>query len=229
MMTAQLTAKELGKMQNLKYSNTDNEIKVQEALKNPNFENPLYTIEPDHSINIYAIGLEKSNNYINDEHKAIVNNMLNVLHNNINARVFHLDKDIIPLMLNTNNTIFKREIPFVSFFINNDIDIPQTNIRIKGIFISKEMSQNINPSDDFMIFLMFLNKKTPFNYYKYTSFLVEDKNKFMPSTTLPSNKEEMTGEKLVNKFTKNFVCNFLDLLNNKEDIEIVNISYQQNN
>jgi hypothetical protein len=152
------------------------------------------------------------------------------------TKVFKIDEKIVIPLLNTENKISLRKLPFTNVFIDAHISLPE--VEILGINIvrcktsddneetvtflrdakDEEEREEEEEADDILITFVGLDKRDGGNFYSY----------------FPLCKDAVKGHvrpelEFLDPIIKNFVVNFLDLLDAK-DVEVVqrNITREHN-
>jgi len=180
-------------------------------------------LEPLQYANSYIKSLIIVNKFNDDYHKGIVSDMDLILNEEEEARVIHLEKESIPILLATDNSIFFREMPFNYFFINNDIRFSDLGATVKGIFgINNEKTPHKNK--DIGIMILYVLDDSMAGFYDSFSFNTIENHQF----TKLSKEEEKLAMK-IRKRISNFICNFLDMLTEKSEVEVIEVDYKTNN
>lgn len=147
------------------------------------------------------------------------------------VKIFNVDKSIQDLLLNTNNQIFPRKMPYKHIFINIEIDFGTLNI--KGIFVAEMAPQpEIKLSHRIRLFVFSWgidNEDGALFFTKKSIAFEEDFNKFDDYMDDLNSFESLFYDqnimKNVDKYSEIMplvVCNFLDFLNNP-NVKIINV------
>lgn len=127
-------------------------------------------------------------------------------------RLVEVEEDIMPLIVNTDNKIFYRNLFFPSIFLNNEIKFE--HVLIKGILICEN---SIN--EDYDITAVCLDLRD-YGFYTVMFNLVE-KNE---DRSLLQTKNDVKFSKRLNDYLRKIICSFVDLVEgNDEDIDVVEI------
>lgn len=151
---------------------------------------------------------------------------------NIELRLVELEKDLIPLVENTDNKIFYRHLFFPSIFINNDFYYE--GLIVKGIYItecySKEGSNTYTlhwpVPNDYAIFLVAADIDIGCEFYSCFAMV----NKTI-GDNFTDTSEEQSKIRRLNNYVRLMICNIIDMVEgNDEDLETVTIktSHEQN-
>ena len=154
----------------------------------------------------------------------ILGNESNVDINN-ELRLIELDKDLVPLVENTDNKIFFRPLFFPSIFINNDFRFEE--LIIKGIYITEchaekgTASYSLHHPDlnDYAIFVVAVDPNEGFEYHLSIALL----DKTMGLHYLDSNAEN-NKLKRCSEYIRTLICNVIDIVEgNTDDLSVVTI------
>lgn len=172
------------------------------------FAKSIKDIDPENN-QVYK-GLKEFGEYVSKITDQDVNKYL---------RLVEVEEDIIPLIVNTDNKIFYRNLFFPSVFLNNEIKFE--HVVIKGMLIS---DNNINGDYDVTAICLDLRD---YGFYTIMFSLVRhDEDRSLLET-----KEDMEFSSRLNDYLRKIICNFVDLVEgNDEDIDVVTIetSNEQN-
>lgn len=151
---------------------------------------------------------------------------------NNELRLVELEKDLIPLVENTDNKIFYRHLFFPSIFINNDFNFE--GLIVKGIYITECYSESDlnnytlhwpNPND-YAIFIVAADIDIGCEFY--TCFAMVNR---IIGENFTDTSEERTRMRRLSDYARILICNIIDMVEgNDEDLEIVtiNTSKEQN-
>jgi len=145
---------------------------------------------------------------------------------NSELRLIELDKDLINIVENTDNSVFCRPLFFPSIFINNDFHFE--DLIIKGIYITECYSRpgsnkymlHSTESNDYAIFIVAVDTEIGCEFY--TCFtLVND----TVGADFTDTKEEDKKMKRLCDYAKILICNIIDMVEGNEDeLDIVTIN-----
>lgn len=154
----------------------------------------------------------------------------------VKAKLIHIDKDLLPSIINTDNDIFYRNTGLPVMFINQDFHYK--DYLIKGILISntKELAEHMHPNDLLDLFIKnpdqakdFLQKMEDLMImvvFIDTSLEVPEENflTFSLNGETYTNKDyrQHTYDKSLRKFVSVLACNILDFMNH--DTETITIN-----
>lgn len=135
----------------------------------------------------------------------IIENLNNLIDENVNnnLRIIELDKNIIPLILNTDNKIFYRHLFFKTIFINNQFEFE--DMTIKGILVN-------DIENNYFITLPIIHNKTMEITLEFFYLISKRKDKLL-------------------EYIKEIVLNIVDLVEaNDEDLDtiIIETTKEQN-
>lgn len=142
---------------------------------------------------------------------------------NKELRLVELEKDLIPLVENTDNKIFFRPLFFRSIFVNNDFHFE--DLLIKGIYITECHTEKgscnyslHNPDiNDYAIFAVVVDLKDAFEYHMSIALV----DKVMGNHFLDSNEENVKCSRCA-EFIRVLICNVIDMVEgNKDDLDVV--------
>jgi hypothetical protein len=148
----------------------------------------------------------------------------------VKAKLIHIDKDLMPSILNTDNEIFYRNTALPVMFINQDFHYK--DYLIKGILIAntKELAEHMYPNDllDIMInnpgAIEKMNSIMVMITFVDTSLPIPEENFLAYSLTGEMYGVDWKGDtydKALRNFTSIIVCNILDFMNHDtETIEL---------
>lgn len=151
---------------------------------------------------------------------------------NNELRLVELEKDLIPLVENTDNKIFYRHLFFPSIFINNDFNFE--GLIIKGIYITECYSESGSNCytlhwpvpNDYAIFIVAADIDIGCEFY--TCFAMVNK---MIGENFTDTGEERSRMRRLAEYSRTLICNIIDMVEgNDEDLEVVtiNTSKEQN-
>lgn len=158
-------------------------------------------IDPENSQEY--IGLKEFGEYVSKIANQDINDYL---------RLVEIEKDLMPLIINTDNKIFYRPLFFPCVFLNNEIKFE--HVLIKGILI---YDNEVNK--DYLVTAVCLDQRD-YGFYTIVFGLV-DKNE---DRSLLKTKEDKEFSFRLDDYLRKIICNFVDLVEgNDEDIDIVEI------
>lgn len=144
---------------------------------------------------------------------------------NKELRLIELEKDLIPLVENTDNKIFFRPLFFPSIFINNDFHFE--DLIIKGIYITECHTEKGSSSyylhhpevNDYAVFAVAADVNISCEYYLSIALI----DKVIGSQFLDSKAEN---KKLIRcaEYLRTLICNVIDMVEgNTDDLSVVTI------
>jgi hypothetical protein len=145
---------------------------------------------------------------------------------NNELRLIELEKDLIPLVENTDNKIFYRHLFFPSIFINNDFNFE--GLIVKGIYITECYSEPDSNSytlhwpvpNDYAIFIVAADIDIGCEFY--TCFAMVNK---AIGENFTDTSEERARMRRLTEYARTLICNIVDMVEgNDEDLEVVTIS-----
>ena len=133
---------------------------------------------------------------------------------NKELRLVEIEKDLIPLIENTDNKIFYRPLFFSTVFINNDFIFE--NFIIKGLLI-----EDVPTQKDILIYLIAMDTN---NYDLMASMIIlTAKMVDLQEYSVPGTENIESSERF-NKYVQTLVCNIIDMVEgNDEDLEVTTI------
>jgi hypothetical protein len=144
---------------------------------------------------------------------------------NNELRLIEIEKDLIPLIQETDNKVFYRNLFFPSIFINNDFNFER--LIIKGIYLTECYSEpnsnsyalhHPNPND-YAIFVVAVDIEEGSEFYLSAALI----NKAI-GESFTDTKEEFSRMKRLSNYIRVLICNIIDMVEgNDEDIEVVTI------
>ncbi len=151
---------------------------------------------------------------------------------NSELRLVELEKDLIPLVENTDNKIFCRHLFFPSIFINNDFNFD--GLIVKGIYITECYSEpgsnrytlHWSIPNDYAIFVVAADIDIGCEFYACFAMV----NKAI-GENFTDTSEERVRMRMLAEYTRVLICNIIDMVEgNDEDLEVVtvNTSREQN-
>ncbi len=165
------------------------------------FAKSIKDIEPQK--NQEYVGLKEFGEYVSKITNQDINKYL---------RLVEVEEDIMPLVINTDNKIFYRNLFFPSVFLNNEIKFE--HVLVKGILIC-----DINTKEDYNITALCLDLRDKGFYTAIFSLIKHDEDR----SSLKS-KDDIKFSTRLNDYLRSIVCNFVDLVEgNDEDIDVVEI------
>lgn len=144
---------------------------------------------------------------------------------NDELRLIEIEKELIPLIEETDNKIFYRNLFFPSIFINNDFNFE--NLIIKGIYLtlcysepnsSSYILHHPNPND-YAIFVVAADAEEGNEFYTSIALI----NQVM-GDSFTETKDEFSKMKRLSNYVRVLICNIIDMVEgNDEDLEVVTI------
>lgn len=155
---------------------------------------------------------EEALSYLADFHKRVSVQARQDI--NKELRLVEIEKDLIPLLENTDNKIFYRPLFFPTVFINNDFVFE--NFIIKGLLI-----EDVPTQKDLLIYLIAIDIN---NYELMASMIYLTAEKVETQAyRVPGTETEESSERF-NKHVQTLVCNIIDMVEgNDEDLEVTTI------
>lgn len=141
---------------------------------------------------------------------------------NSELKMIEIQKDLIPLIENTDNKIFYRPLFFPSIFINNDFIFE--GLIIKGMYITEcyaEPGTNnytlYHPNqNDYVIFVVAADIKEGCEFYSNFALI----NRVI-GENFTDTKEEHKRMRRLNEYVRLLICNIIDMVDgNDEDLEV---------
>lgn len=127
-------------------------------------------------------------------------------------RLVEVEEGLMPLIINTDNKIFYRNLFFPFVFLNNEIKFE--HVIVKGMLIC---DNNINK--DYAVTAVCLSL-IDYGFYTIMFSLVEQNE----NRSLLKTKEDIEFTTKLNDYLRKIICNFVDLVEgNDEDIDTVEI------
>ena len=152
------------------------------------------------------------------------------------VKIFNVDKSIKSVLLNTNNKIFPRKMPYNDIFINVDFNVGLLDI--KGIYVHRTTPPKDlvkTHRDRLFVFTWGFDRDDGAPFFSNKNIAFEDDYSELDdlvdllkvSESELYDDTDMTSIKEYEKIYPLFVCNFLDFLNNP-NIEIINKPVDEN-
>jgi hypothetical protein len=151
---------------------------------------------------------------------------------NSELRIVELEKDLIPLVENTDNKIFYRHLFFPSIFINNDFIFE--GLIVKGIYITECYSHPGSNSytlhwpvpNDYAVFVVAADVDIGCEFYACFAMV----NRII-GENFTDTSDERAKMRRMSDYVRVLICNIIDMVDgNDEDLEVVtiNTSKEQN-
>ncbi len=167
----------------------------------------------EHELPSYLPGYtEETLSYMAEFHKRVSAQARQDI--NKELRLVEIEKDLIPLIEDTDNKIFYRPLFFPTVFINNDFVFE--NFIIKGLLI-----EDVPDQKDLLIYLIAMDTNS---YELMVSMIILTVEKVETQTyRIPGTETKESSERF-NKYIQTLVCNIVDMVEgNDEDLEVTTI------
>ena len=165
------------------------------------FSKSIKDINPQNSQEY--IGLKEFGEYVSKITNQDINQYL---------RLVEVEEDIMPLIINTDNKIFYRNLFFPSVFFNNNIKFE--HVLVKGLLIYDD---DIN--EDYTITAVCLDLRD-YGFYTVMFNLIKQTE----DRPLLKTKEDIEFSIKLHDYLRKIICNFVDLVEgNDEEIDVVEI------
>lgn len=143
---------------------------------------------------------------------------------NQDLRLVELEKDLVQIVENTDNSIFYRKLFFPSIFFNNDFHFE--NLIVKGIYITECYTEGDDanyclhhPSpNDYAIFTVSADIEQGCEFYTCIALV----DKAMGLRFTDSKEEDKKTSRLAN-FIRILVCNILDMVEGNDELTVTTI------
>lgn len=143
---------------------------------------------------------------------------------NQDLRLVEIEKDLIPIVENTDNNVFYRPLFFPSVFFNNDFHFE--DLIIKGIYITEcytvpgeSIYQLHAPNpNDYAIFAVSADINQGCEFYSSIALL----NKAVGTKYIDSKEEDKKTKRLID-YIRILVCNILDMIEGNDELTVTTI------